>query len=255
MTVFNPLNWARTDEVRVLMNGFLELSPDTWMLLNHDGQECPFQVRTVFSEVEKAEPFTWLGAAHGRPHGANEFTEVSFVAQDVAGLGYRAYALRRREVPVTSGRVRRYQVLGDVALDKGALAVSNLAVGPGVLENKYLRVTVDPNNGSLNLLDKVTGEQYSGLNSFDDGGDNGDTYNYAWPLGDQRFTTNRVQAHLSWVEVGPARATLRVTWHWALPQGLSDDRQSRSTAPVPLTAAQRRDAAGGGPAGGHPHPF
>ncbi|MFC4427280.1 alpha-mannosidase [Deinococcus navajonensis] len=235
LTVFNPLNWTRTDEARVLMNGFLEISPDTWTLLDHEGQECPFQVRTVYSDVEKAEPFPWLGTARSRPHDANEFTEVSFVAREVPGLGYRAYALCRREQPAPSDRVRRYQVRGDVALDKGVTAVSDLAVGPGVLENRFLRVSVNPDNGSLDLLDKTTGELYSGLNSFDDGGDNGDTYNYAWPLGDQHFTTDRVQAHLSWVELGPARATLRVTWHWQLPQGLSDDRQSRSAAQVPFT--------------------
>ncbi|MFD1733193.1 hypothetical protein ACFSC4_21805 [Deinococcus malanensis] len=234
VTVFNPLNWPRTDEVRVLMNPHLNITPLHWMLIDHLGQECPFQIRTVGSDVEKTEAFSWLSLSPGRTHDANEFIEVTFVAQDVPGLGYRSYALRRRKQPLGSALVRPYQVLGDVALNKGALAVSTLAVGPGTLENEFLRVTVNPDNGSLDLLDKSTGHSYTGLNSFDNGGDNGDTYNYAWPLGDQVFHTGQVQAHLSWVEVGPARATLRVTWCWTLPEGLSEDRQSRSTRHVPF---------------------
>lgn len=234
-TVFNPLNWTRTDEARVQMNAYLEINPEDWELLDPEGRDVPFQVRTVYSEVDKAEAFPWLNIQHTRPYDANEFTEVSFVARDVPGLGYRAYALRRREVPVSHFRIRPYQVLGDVALEKGDVPVTDLAVGPGTLENSLLRVTVNPETGTLDLLDKATGLRYSGLNSFDDGGDNGDTYNYAWPLGDQIFTTDRVQPRLSWVEVGPARATLRVTWNWSLPGGLTEDRQSRSPRHVPFT--------------------
>ena len=235
LSVFNPLNWTRTDEARVQMNSFLEITPDAWSLLDEHGQEHPFQARTVYSPVEKAEPFAWLGAAPARPHDANEFTELSFVAPDVPGLGYRSFALRRRDVPRSSHRVRPYQVLGPVALDKGAVAITDLAVGPGTLENAFLRVSVNPRDGSLDLLDKVTGLHYTGLNSFDDGGDTGDTYNYAWPLGDQVFGTGPLQARLSWQEVGPVRATLRISWVWSLPAGLTEDRQSRSPEHVPLT--------------------
>ncbi|UBV44260.1 glycosyl hydrolase-related protein (plasmid) [Deinococcus taeanensis] len=234
ITVFNPLNWARTDEARVLLNSFLEVTPEGWTLLDHLGQPCPFQVVTVRSDVEKAEPFAWLGSEAQRPHDANEFTEVRFIARDVPGLGYRSYALRRRETPLAHGRVRPYAVLGNVALDKGDGAPSDLAAGPGTLDNAWLRVPVDPRDGSLELLDKSTGFTYSGLNAFDDGGDNGDTYNYAWPLGDQLFHTSGVTPRLSWVEVGPARATLRVTWPLSLPEGLTGDRQSRSPRHVPL---------------------
>ncbi|MFC4454205.1 alpha-mannosidase [Deinococcus sonorensis] len=234
VTVFNPLNWTRSDETRLQMNSFLEVTPEGWALTDHTGEELPFQVGTVYSELDKAEPFPWLGAQATRPHDANEFTELRFVARDVPGLGYRSYVLRRRAVP-RADRALPYQVLGPVALDKGEVAVSDLAVGPGTLENSFLRVTVNSETGGVDLLDKQTGYRYEGLNTFDDGGDNGDTYNYAWPLGDQVFHSDRVQPRLRWVEVGPARATLRVTWNWTLPDGLTEDRQSRSPQHVPFT--------------------
>ncbi|AFZ65648.1 alpha-mannosidase [Deinococcus peraridilitoris] len=233
-TVFNPLNWARTDEVRLLMNVFLDIHPEGWELIDHEGQTLPFQVRTVRSSTEKAEAFSWLGVSGHGAHDEDQFCEVGFVARDVPGIGYRAYALRPRSSPARHDLAVPYQVLGNVALNKGDLAVSDLAVGPGVLENALLRVTVGT-NGSLELLDKTTLLTYPNLNSFDDGGDNGDSYNYAWPLGDQVFSTECLEARHAWQEVGPARATLRVTWAWSLPEGLSDDRQSRSARHVPFT--------------------
>ena len=90
-------------------------------------------------------------------------------------------------------------------------------------------------DGSVTLLDKASGFDYPGLNTFDDGGDNGDTYNYAWPLGDQVLSSQGVLPRFSWVEVGPARATLRVSRQWTLPAELSSDRQSRSAQDVTFT--------------------
>ncbi|PYE54603.1 alpha-mannosidase [Deinococcus yavapaiensis] len=235
ISVFNPLNWTRADLATVLINGYLEVSPDTWALTDHEGNEVPFQTRTVHHETEKAEAFDWLGTAYTRSHDHNEFTEVRFVAKDVPGLGYRAYALRRRDKRRPDVRVRPYGVLGNVALDKGDTAPSDLLIAPGVLENAFVCVTVNFDDGTFDLHDKTTGETYERLGSFTDGGDNGDTYNYAWPLGDQIFSTSRVQPSVGWVEVGPASATLRVTWSLSLPGGLSNDRQSRSTEKVAFT--------------------
>lgn len=234
-TVFNPLNWSRSDTATVRLNAALEVDPERWQLLDSEGHDVPFQVRAALSSVEKTENYAWLAATPTRAHDMNEFTDVTFVARNVPGLGYRTYALQRRAEPVRYDRVRPYQVLGNVAADKGATAVTDLTVGPGTLENAHLRVRVHPVNGTLELTDKQTGLTYDGLNAFTDGGDNGDTYNYAWPLGDQVFSTHGVQARVSWVEVGPVRATLRITWPWSLPAGLSDDRQSRSATHAPLT--------------------
>src|SRR5690606_33861422 len=80
------------------------------------------------------------------------------------------------------------------------------------------------------------------------GGDAGDEYNYSWPVGDVTFTTHDVRPSLRWIEVGPARATVRVTWRWGLPRSLTDDRRSRSAelvetelhADVTLHAGVRR---------------
>lgn len=232
-TVFNPLNWTRTEAATVLLNPYLEVNPEGWALYDEAGVEVPFQVQAHRHPTDKSEPFNWFERASHQAYDNDLFTAVSFVAREVPGLGYRSYVLRQRDTFRSQERIRPYAVAGNVALDKGNQD-SELVIGPGTLENAHLKVTVEA-DGSLTLLDKVSGHTYPGLNTFDDGGDNGDTYNYAWPLGDQLLSSQQVPPRLSWVEVGPARATLRVTRVWALPKGLSEDRQSRSPDYVPFT--------------------
>ncbi|GHF53516.1 alpha-mannosidase [Deinococcus metalli] len=230
--VFNPLNWPRSELTTALLSPHLEITPEGWALHDEHGSEVPFQVQVHRHPTDKSEPWSWLPRAGHRSHDNDVFTAVSFVATDVPGIGYRTYALRPRDVYTPQERVRPYAVAGNVALDKGHHA-AELQVGPGTLENAHLKVTVEP-DGSVTLLDRASGQTYAGLNTFDDGGDNGDTYNYAWPLGDQILSSAGATVRTEWVEVGPARATLRVTRRWALPAGLSADRQSRSADDVPF---------------------
>lgn len=233
-TVFNPLSWTRTDAVRLLLNAHLRVEPQTWALKDAQGNELPFQARTVVHPLEKAEAFGWLGVPSQPPHRTDEFTEVSFVAREVPGLGYRAYRLEPRAEPVSHFRLRPYTLSETVARDKGNWETTDLAMGIGRMENAYLEVTVSPKDGSLTLRDKETGHVYEGLGVFEDGGDAGDTYNYSFPIGDQVLSTRDVPPRLSWVELGSSRSTLRVTWPWSLPAGLSEDRNSRSPDYVPF---------------------
>jgi alpha-mannosidase len=233
--VFNPLTWNRTDEVTVAMNAAYGIDPLSWVLKDSTGKEIPFQTREGASLIDKYERFDWLKAPSGKytEKSANTYTEVFFVAEGVPGLGYKTYYLQPRERKL-SWRVRNYTVDGVVAKEKGDLETSGLRFGPGLLENQFLKVAVSANDGSLTVTDKETGHVYTGLNTFEDGGDAGDTYNYSWPMGDQILATKGVQPKLSWVEYGAARATLRVTWSWSLPEGLTEDRESRSEAYVPF---------------------
>ncbi|MEW8979307.1 MAG: glycoside hydrolase family 38 C-terminal domain-containing protein [Symbiobacterium sp.] len=235
LVVFNPLTWPRTDVVTVPFNPALAIDPRTWRLVDDAGREVPFQTRPGEAPIDKLERYDWLGAPPGPwvTGSANDCTLVTFVAEGVPELGYRRYHLEPRERPVPE-RVWLFTVAGDAARDKGDAATTGLVVGPGLLENQFLKVTVSPMDGSLTLYDKETGLRYEGLNWFEDGGDAGDTYNYARPVGDQVLSTRSVQPRLTWVECGPARATLRVTWAWSLPEGLTEDRTSRSPRYVPF---------------------
>ena len=213
--VTNPLGFARTDATRLLVDPSLEVTPATWSLHDAAGTNVPFQTRPVVERRTALPSRAW--------------TEVAFVATGVPPLGYRRYHVapraERRERPWALD----HTILGIVARDKGAALEGDLAVGPARLENHHVVVEVDPADGSLTVTDRASGERYEGLNVLEDGGDAGDEYNYAWPVGDVRLTTRDVRPSLEWLELGPARATLRVSWRWTLPASLTRDRRSRSS--------------------------
>ena len=218
--VLNPLGFARTDAARVLVDPSLEVAPSTWRLVSDDGADVPFQARETI-ERRTALP-------------SRRWTELAFVAHGVPSLGYRRFHLERRASAAERPWALDHTVLGIVARDKGAALAGDLAIGPNRLENEHLAVEVEPADGSLTVTDRATGHAYERLNVFADGGDAGDEYNYSWPVGDAIFSTRDVRPSMTWLEVGPARATLRLTWAWALPEALSDDRRSRSSTMVPF---------------------
>jgi alpha-mannosidase len=102
------------------------------------------------------------------------------------------------------------------------------------LENDHLRVDVDKSDGTLTVTDKAAGLTWTNLNGLRDTGDRGDTYNHDRPPGDQPLVFQGAPA-LDWLELGPARWTLRVTREWSLPAGLTPDRSARRADQVPLT--------------------
>jgi mannosylglycerate hydrolase len=217
----NTLAFARSGLIGVLLDRDAEpdLSPRTHALRDADGRELPFQTRDVEGLRPRSDRFRWR--------------ELRFVAEDVPAFGHATFLLARRDEPLDPRQVH-YTSAAPAARLKGSLPSGDLRVGPGMLENRFLRVEVEP-AGTLRVSDKITGEVYRGLNAFEDGGDAGDTYSYAAPIGDYllRSDSSGARVHVSLAEAGPAAATLRVEVEWALPQALSVDRLSRVPEYVP----------------------
>jgi alpha-mannosidase len=232
VVVFNPLNWTRSEPVSVPLNPTHGIEPRAWRLLDPEGSEVHFQVRSVEALQPRYDSADW--------------TEAVFVAEDVPALGWRAYRFERRERPLPANR-RLDTLLGAPAREKGAARTTGLAIGSGRMANEFLEVEVEA-DGALTVNDLTTGLVYEGLNRYRDAGDAGDTYNHSAPPGDRVLTTDGGAASWEWVETGPARATLRIRHAWSLPAGLTADRQSRSheqvafplTTEVTLAAHSRR---------------
>ncbi len=218
LVVHNPLAWERSDLVRVLVAQSRGISPHSHILRDAEGNEVPFQVRAV---------------AELRPQSSEwQHSELCFIAAEVPALGYATYRLSRREA-LPDPRQKSWNTLQPAARLKGSAAVSDLRVGDGVIENRWLRVEVERYNGTLKVLDRVSGALYTGLNAFEDSGDAGDEYSYAAPLCDTLLRSDQgARVHTSIDEAGYARATLRIDLDWALPTALSSDRLSRAATYV-----------------------
>ncbi|GAC1399120.1 MAG: hypothetical protein NVSMB52_12660 [Chloroflexota bacterium] len=123
---------------------------------------------------------------------------------------------------------------------KGNHHPTDLRVGSGVLENRWLRVEVCNLDGTFTVIDKKTGAEYERLNSYEDAGDAGDTYNYSAPLCDLVLrSTESARVHVSVENPGYTKATLRIDLDWRLPVRLSEDRLSRASTYVDTTISTR----------------
>jgi mannosylglycerate hydrolase len=214
LVVHNTQARPRSGPVGVLVDRAPDVSPRTHILIDPDGAEVPFQVKPV----DTLQPMS------DRWHHA----EIRFVAENLPALGYAAYRLARREIPLNRKQLF-FNAVQPTAQLKGSASVGDLRVGDGVLENRWLRVEVNQHDGTLRVTDKRSGEVYAGLNAFEDGGDAGDSYNYAAPLNDIVLRSDgNARVHVSLAEAGYASATLRIDLDWSLPAGLSEDRLSRS---------------------------
>jgi mannosylglycerate hydrolase len=98
-----------------------------------------------------------------------------------------------------------------------------------VMENEYLYVEITA-NGTFMVQDKVSGEVYSDLGYFEDGGDCGDGYNYSPPMEDRVENTLGLHTQISHLNDGPAIQRYRIDYNWSLPESLDSSGRRRSEA-------------------------
>jgi len=92
----------------------------------------------------------------------------------------------------------------------------DICASDNVLENENLKVKVNF-NGTLNLLDKNTGEVYENLHYFEDAGDVGNYWAYYPPYHNQIYTTLTESAQVWCEDNGPLSATLGIRYRMKLP--------------------------------------
>ncbi|MHB9126238.1 MAG: alpha-mannosidase [Armatimonadota bacterium] len=194
-----------------------------WSIEKH-APEGPFR-GVVVTDMEGAEQKVWLVKYEkkvvNRPSlrtFATAFRSpvftVSLWAEDVPACGYKLLKFRPVEKPNCT--------------------FGTLSPERNVLENEYLRAEIQP-NGTVVLVDKNTGQTYTKLHYFEDGGDNGGGYAYSFPKDDEVYTTLSGNAEVALVENSEARAAYKVVTTMNLPESLDSSNQARSDRKVPLT--------------------
>ena len=110
---------------------------------------------------------------------------------------------------------------------RGAASSSRLRVRGRTMENDSVRITVR-RDGTLDIVDKKSGQLFPGVHRFEDGGDVGDEYSYSPPQRDRAVTSGTGAARVKVLERGPLRATLEVRCALRIPVSAATNRQSRS---------------------------
>ena len=197
--------------------------------------------RKVGAFLEDPQIDRYVIHASAAPSGA-----LTFIAADVPGLGYRSYWVRPvyAKEPSPTGAAAlmllaqqaRQNVSGFLNQINPLSKPADTTPHPHArhqIENEYLSVHVEPQDGTLTLIDKRFGLKYEGLNCFVDGGDCGDVYNYCPPQQDSFISPELVSVH---VENGVVKSCLDIHYMLTIPAGLQTDRKSRSpkTVKIPI---------------------
>lgn len=94
-------------------------------------------------------------------------------------------------------------------------------------ENEYVKVRVNE-DGTLTVWDKVSGRVYDKLAYFKSEGEAGDLYTSYCLEGDV-YTSLDGKAKVELIDSGPLAARFRIRLKMSLPEGLAEDRRSRSS--------------------------
>ncbi len=198
LTVFNPSLSSRSEVVRAYVDVPRELEFTRFAMCDHAGKETAFTIA----------PTAYYGKVF-RDHSdialmsyADEHC-LEFEAASVPGLGYKTFVLKRGEQS-TAAREMPTEFR---------------------LENECLRADIN-GDGTVNLLDKETGESFRGLNYFLDDGEVGHSWSHVKPVNDLEIDSRGVRAELAWQTSTPVISRIKAKFSLQVPSTtpLSSDR-------------------------------
>jgi len=191
--------WARKFDAQSLMKGTLSLKDE-------HGKTIPIQ--EMGSEV-RGDRDNKSGLVADR----EEFIKFALWAENVEGLGAKRYDLTatEKETPLKVA---------------GAVRCSG-----NMIENDQIRITV-LKNGTMNLLDKRTGEEYKSLLEFEDSEDIGDEYDYCPAYVHRSIRSGDVEHTVEPDLLGPLVGSIRISGELELPFSATPDLLQRSDESV-----------------------
>jgi mannosylglycerate hydrolase len=209
--VYNPNPWPYTGPVA------LDVA-----LMDLKEASCPQDIEVYNSSGDRVLVQNVAATLPARYH-SDGMTNYRFtiLAKDLPPLGYEVVQLRMVETakPMTS----------------------DLAHQGTTLENRFYKLTFNA-DGSFNLLDKETKQDYKNLGILEDMGDWGDEYDYSWPpegAKDALIFSKGRQAEVILLEDGPAKLTAQVALTLPIPKALAPGRKGRMDEAVPTPFAMQ----------------
>lgn len=204
--VFHGHAGTDTEMITTTLDYPLETSVEAISLTTPDGSVIPVALK----DLGKTFTYTLPKDSFRKPQYVHRY-EVTFPVT-ITGIGYALYQVRETAAPENV----------------------KITVSAHGAETATMAVDIAP-NGTLTVTDKKSGISYSGLNSYEDVADRGESYNFS-PLPDDCAVTTLHDAAKIWVESqSDVSVTFGVENHWCLPVGLEGDRRSQKTVETPIT--------------------
>ncbi|NLC67559.1 MAG: hypothetical protein GX754_01990, partial [Clostridiaceae bacterium] len=208
LTVYNPLPYVRSETVKTyidLPEGVLNYPI---RIIGPGGEEVPLQV--------DSEPFAHRVLIH-RPKDVPciyKMTRlpVQFYASQVPPMGYKVFAVESCNTKVST----------DEECDRGFC-----------LENEYLSVTANAEDGTFNIRNLKTGRMYTNLNMFEDGGEVGDPWTRKVPKSDRIVRKPAGYPRISMTK-GEITSSITVELFLEVPCCADADRRSEDTVELAI---------------------
>jgi alpha-mannosidase len=170
---------------------------------------CILNTAEVYTGKLKLNPYTF----------PNQYCSircsVTFLAKDIPAMGYRVICF----LPVYEGKSGRE------------------SLECPVIENEFFKITPEKSDGSLKVLEKKTGVEYSGLGRLVDSGDCGDEYTYCPPLFDSFVFPDPDSIIITVEKNGDVSHTITISGTMHLPETMleTDVRRSGRLLDCPFT--------------------
>ncbi|NOX66879.1 MAG: hypothetical protein GXO85_14070, partial [Chlorobi bacterium] len=134
--------------------------------------------------------------------------QLSAEFTDVPAFGYKTYHIKRED-----------QNIGSVDVE-----LNDNSVEP-VMENEFIKASINE-DGSLNILDKKTGQNFENMNYYEETGESGNPWIHMFPEENQTFLTLGTKADISHVESSEFLTRFKVTNELTVPIGLEGEESN-----------------------------
>ena len=225
LTLVNALSMTRNEAVTFdvdlppdwptdFADGFNTQRLKTFLLEDAAGNPVPYQ-RLAFvpkaSERSRFAKFCFISDG--------DFTRYTVAARvELPACGFVSLRVKPSPTPVRS--------------------VGTLRTGPTTAENERLAVAIAA-NGSLTLTDKVTGQTFTDLLTFEDRSEVGDGWFHGHSLNDEQRLTTACAAQVAVVHDGPEIVSFRVTVTMMVPDCYDQALERQVVEKVPLIIASQ----------------
>ncbi len=185
IAVFNPCSWERTCLARTGKVYLKEHLGKNVSVVNSAGATVPFQVERTENDLA----------------GNLAMVDVTFLAENVPGVGYDTYRLNFTPEPFAS--------------PKTALVVDEAKFE---IENAFVRLRLDPAHGTLtSLVEKGSGKEFISADKLSTPTFYGRP-NLKYPFlahePDTSFDSSTTKASVMWLQKGPLQATVKAVHKW-----------------------------------------
>lgn len=192
LVMFNTLPYKRSETVKLYVDFPREMN--VWDFDLYDGDKK--LAKQIISREEVVTPVSNL---HTRPL-PYEVDRYEIIAEtgEIPAMGYKTIRAVK-----TAGFNRKTVFWQEMRTYSGRELISET----NTMENEYLRVKVE-NNGTVSIIEKSSGKEYTDLNYFEETGDHGDYWIYYPPYHNKTYTSLGAEADIWYEENGELSATI-----------------------------------------------